>query len=80
MARGWESKSVEQQMEDAGPNSSSSPVSNSAPTDAEVRSRREGLLLQRSRVLQEIEGARNPRYRELLKEMLRHLEAQLSSE
>jgi hypothetical protein len=36
-------------------------------------------LLQRSRILQEIETARNPRYRELLHETLRHLESQLSS-
>jgi hypothetical protein len=80
MARGWESKSVEQQIEDAqvDPNRSSS--TNAAPAEVELRRRREGLLLQRSRILQEIASARNPRYQELLKEMLRHLESQLSSQ
>ena len=79
MARGWESKSVEQQIEDAqmDPNRSSS--TNAAPAEPELRRRREGLLLQRSRILQEIDSARNPRYQELLKERLRHLERQLSS-
>jgi hypothetical protein len=80
MARGWESKSVEQQIEDAQmrPNRSSS--TNAAPAEIELRRRREGLLLQRSRILQEIDSARNPRYQELLKERLRHLESQLSSQ
>jgi hypothetical protein len=79
MARGWESKSVEQQMENAHTNSNSSPGFDSAPEEIELRKRREGLLLQRSRVRQEIEASHNPRYRELLKEMLRHLEDRLSS-
>lgn len=47
--------------------------------DFELRRKREGLLLQQSRVLQEMETARNPRYRELLEEMRRHIETQLAS-
>ena len=79
MARGWESKSIERQIEDAvrDPNQSASP--GPAPADVEERQRREGLMLQRARILQEIETARNPRYQELLKETLRHMENQLSS-
>jgi biopolymer transport protein ExbB/TolQ len=80
MARGWESKSVEQQIEDARRDTNRSPSANAAPAEVERRRRREGLLLQRSRILQEIDSARNPRYQELLKEMLRHLEIQLSSQ
>jgi hypothetical protein len=76
MARGWESKSVEQQIEDAPTNTSTlRPI---APDDIELRQKREGLRLQRSRILQEIAAARNPRYRELLKEMLHHLDNLLS--
>ncbi len=77
MARGWGSKSIEQQMEDA----QTAPKQDAAlaPADVELKRKREGLLLQRSRVLQEMDASRNPRYRELLKEMLRHLESQLSS-
>jgi hypothetical protein len=77
MARGWESKSVEQQIEDARTDPNHSSSLNAAPLEVELRQRREGLLLQRSRILQEIDTARNPRYKELLQEMLRHLESQL---
>ncbi len=77
MARGWESKSVEQQMEDAQTAPKQAPALTAA--DVELNRKREGLLLQRSRILQEIAAARNPRYRELLKETLHHLENQLSS-
>jgi hypothetical protein len=80
MARGWESKSVEQQIEDAQTDPNRSPASGGELEEIELRRRREGLLLQRARVLQEIEQARNPRYRELLNAMLHHLETQLSSQ
>jgi hypothetical protein len=78
MARGWESKSVEQQIEDARKDPNHASALASAPTEVELRQRQEGLALQRTRVLQEIEAAHNPRYRELLQEMLRHIESQLS--
>ena len=77
MARGWESKSIEQQIEDSRMDQNQAVALNSVPDQAQMRQKREGLLLQRSRVLQEIETARNPRYREMLNEMLRHLESQL---
>jgi hypothetical protein len=79
MARGWESKSVEGQIEDARTESNSAPSFAIMPDEIDLRQKREGLLLQRSRVLQEMESARNPRYQEMLQEMLRHLESQLSS-
>jgi hypothetical protein len=79
MARGWESKSVEQQIEDARGDTNRSSSANASFAEVELRRRREGLLLQRARILQEIDSARNPRYQELLKEMLRHLESQMSS-
>lgn len=74
MARGWESKSIEIQIEEAieGPG----PDVDRAPPAPEIEKRRklEDLLLQRSRVLQEIATARNPRYRAMLEEKLTHLE------
>ena len=76
MARGWESKSIEQQIEDAQTyDSTARPI---APADIELRQKREGLRLQRSRILQEIEAAHNPRYREYLEDMLHHLDNRLS--
>jgi len=79
MARGWESKSVEQQIEDAQADPDRSAMPATTLAEIERQKRQEGLLLQRSRIIQEIETARNPRYQELLKEMLHHVECQLSS-
>jgi hypothetical protein len=79
MARGWESKSIEQQIEDARMSPNQDPTLSSPPDQVQLQQKREGLQLQRSRVLQEMETARNPRYREMLGEMLRHLDSQLES-
>ena len=79
MARGWESKSVEQQVEDARTESQNSAGEIVSPEDSELFRKKEGLMLLRSRILQEIGAARNPRYRKLLEEMLRHVEHELSS-
>jgi hypothetical protein len=77
MARGWESKSVEIQIEEAG--SAASDVDSTPKEESvELRSKRQGLMLQRSRFLQEMETARNPRYREMLNELLKHVEQELA--
>jgi hypothetical protein len=79
MAKGWESKAIEQQIEDARMSPNQDATLSSPPDPVQLQQKREGLQLQRSRVLQEIETARNPRYREMLGEMLRHLDSQLES-
>lgn len=80
MARGWESKSIEQQMEEAQMDRSQAMTKAPPPVEIELQHKRDGLRLQRTRILQELDSARNPRYRELLNEMLRHLEIQLLSQ
>jgi hypothetical protein len=77
MARGWESKSIEIQIEEAESGAGSDPKGGLSATEIEMRRKREDLLLQRSRILQEIASARNPRYRLMLEEKLTHLESQL---
>jgi hypothetical protein len=79
MARGWGSKSVESQIEEAG--STAASAKNSVPRmeTAEIRCKREGLMLQRSRILQDMKSARNPRYRNMLDEILSCVELQLAS-
>ena len=78
MARGWESKSVESQIESAesrrGPRGAQL-------TPEEIRRVREkeSLQLSRTRVLHDLESARNPRYRETLSAALKHLEEKLAS-
>jgi hypothetical protein len=77
VARGWESKSVEEQQAEA--------VSSPGPappllTPAQIASQRQrqGLLLSRQHVLQQLEAAQNPRHRELLQRALANLDAQLA--
>jgi hypothetical protein len=77
MARGWESKSVEAQMEDADSSAGSDAGGTQSTSEVSLICRREGLMLQRSRILQEISSARNPRYIKMLEEMLNHLESEL---
>jgi hypothetical protein len=77
VARGWESKSVEEQQAQA--------VSPSGPappplTPAQIASQRQrtGLLLSRQHMLQQLEAARNPRHRQILQSALADLDAQLA--
>ena len=76
MARGWESKSVEQQQEEA----KSETHTHKQPFTAEqiaTAQKREGLELSRKRILQQLETASNPRHRGMLEAALHDIEAQL---
>jgi hypothetical protein len=74
MARGWESKSVEAQIELAGQREAKQVTD---PAQAELRRQRESLLLSRRRILSEIEDCHNPRYRELLTRSLEHVDQKI---
>jgi len=77
MARGWESKSVEAQMESA----QSPHPSRAALLSAEERARLrelEGLELSRTRVQHDLAAATHPRHRELLESALKHLEKRIA--
>lgn len=77
MARGWESKSVEQQQEER-----SAPAQTAhAPLSAEQQQRnrkREGLLLSHGLLTQQLRAADNPRRRQMLELSIAELERQLS--
>ena len=73
MARGWESKSVEAQIEMADNQRSA------GARLTEMDKRREGLLLSRARVARDLENSRNPRYRRMLEQALEHLDRELAS-
>jgi len=78
MARGWESKSVEQQQEERSEERKTlrPPLS----PDEQKRNRiREGLLLSRERLTQQLQAASNPRHRQLLEQAIAELDNQLSS-
>ena len=78
MARGWESKSVEQQQEEMSEQRKTvrPPMS---PDEQQRNRKREGLLLSRKRLTQQLEAASNPRHRQILEQAIAELDSQLSS-
>ena len=83
MARGWESKSVEAQIEAtleaknlSGAGSSKKPAK---PVSKATRpsQERESLLLARTRILRDIQTTENARYRQLLETTLEAVEKRL---
>ena len=83
MARGWESKSVEEQIQatlEAKNLSGASPAKKPGrPVSKATRpsQQRESLLLARTRILRDIQTTENARYRQLLETTLEALEKQL---
>jgi hypothetical protein len=78
MARGWESKSIEQQQEEmlVRRETARAPV----PASQQERNRkRDGLLLSRERLTRQLQTAANPRHRQMLEQALAELARQLSS-
>jgi CHASE3 domain sensor protein len=76
MARGWESKSVEAQIEDAGSRSERGQAL--TPEQRELKRRREGIELSRRRVLQELATTRSAARRASLEQALAFLDAELA--
>jgi hypothetical protein len=76
VARGWESKSVESQQAEAEERVLRLP--SLTPEEAERKARKESLLLQRSRLLREIQSACHPRFRGQLEAALAHLDGELA--
>ncbi|MBC7909904.1 MAG: hypothetical protein H7Y30_05360 [Pyrinomonadaceae bacterium] len=82
MARGWESKSVADQMEEADARSLEDEKEERAHLSASpvIRARLErleSLKLSRTRTLEQLERATNQSYREMLRRTLRALEAEI---
>ena len=77
VARGWESKSVEEQQAQAvsAPGPVRPPLT---PAQIASQRRRQGLVLSRQHVLQQLQAAQNPRHREILQSALADLDAQLA--
>jgi hypothetical protein len=78
MARGWESKSVEAQIETRERAGKDSAAERLDPQQLDLLRKREGLRLSRARVLSDLETARNPRYRKILQEALNYLDSELA--
>jgi hypothetical protein len=78
MARGWESKSVEQQQEEMADRRNGNHPS-ASPADQLLARKRDGLLLSRKHVTQQLQVTANPRHRQMLQQALAEVDAQLSS-
>jgi hypothetical protein len=78
MARGWESKSVESQMEAAESRRASSQQVPLTEEQIRLERERESLLLSRKKVLKDIEAATHARYRQQLEAALKHLDRRLT--
>jgi len=77
MARGWESKGVEQQQAEAA-SVTSAPARRLTPEQASRQREQEGLHLSRQRLVQQLERALNPAHREMLERALADLDQRLA--
>jgi hypothetical protein len=77
VARGWESKSVEDQIQSARDREGNTRI-RLTPEQLEVERKRDSLLLQRTRMLLQIEKCQDVRYRSTLESGLAYLETELT--
>jgi hypothetical protein len=77
VARGWESKSIQAQIESANAHRGIRKIRLS-PEQLENQRKCESLLLHRTRVLHDLEKCSEERYRKTLSDGLSYLEAQLA--
>jgi hypothetical protein len=78
MARGWESKSVESQIESAESRKPAHRETKLSPEQIQTMRDRENLELSRTRVQCELASSTNPRYQEILRRGLADLEAKIA--
>ncbi len=79
MARGWESKSIEAQIEES--NSEPLPAAEQQPSAEERQAllKKRDMMLSRRRIVQQLESNPNERYSELLRRTLAGLDAEIAT-
>jgi len=78
VARGWESKSVQEQIA-AARGREGEPKPHLTPEQLAVAKKCDSLLLHRTRVLHDLENCRDERYRRTLANGLEYLESELNT-
>ena len=78
VARGFESKGVEQQQQEAEERKANARRAVVSAEQAEVQRKRDGLMLQRTRILREIEISSSDLHRQTLQSGLKYLDDQLA--
>jgi len=79
MARGWESKSVEAQIEEAISENFQDPEDGMSSEAREALLRRKDLMLSRRRIVQQLDSSPSERYSELLRRTLASLDSQIAA-
>jgi hypothetical protein len=77
MARGWESKAVADQIEDAKLRDARGRPAAASADERERTLRRDSLLLSKARLLQQLERAKHPAHRSVLLNGLKAVEKEL---
>lgn len=78
MARGWESKSVEAQIE-AKPKFIAKPVKTRTPDQVQHIIEKRNLELARAKVAHELASSQNPRYAQMLQRSLSELDKKIAA-
>lgn len=78
MARGWESKAVEAQLEESEYEPALNPDQKISAEEKQSIFKKKDLMLSRKRVLQQMELSPSERYSELLRRTLAGLDAELA--
>jgi uncharacterized FlaG/YvyC family protein len=79
MARGWESKSVESQMEEAKDEQAAGGKQRLTDAERKDQIERDNLKLSRAYVVSQIEASTNERYTESLRQALSEIDRKLAS-
>ena len=77
MARGWESKGVESQIEALEDRKGRAALASANAVARIQHTQRDSLMLSRTRILADLSVACNPRYRAMLEQALAHLDEKL---
>ena len=77
MARGWESKSVEDQIQEREAASNKARRPKLTPEEAQIQSQRDGLLMVRTLTLKKLQAACSARHRAHFERILTDIDAQL---
>jgi hypothetical protein len=78
MARGWESKDVESQVEDRKIVADNSEKAKKSAEDMQKEMERRGLVLSRKRIVNDLETATHPNHRKSLEAALEHLDKKIA--
>lgn len=79
MARGWESKSVEDQQEAAAQRKAAAAAPEVSADEAARRQERDALSLSRARVLADLQRACRPAHRGMLEQALADIDAKMAA-